>query len=161
MIVHITSGKKRKSYKMKREISVIFIIFLLFIVSSCTNNEQFESKTLTQPSPIKELPKVRLPESNPITLTGKIHNITLIATRYEFNPSIIKANYGDKIIITLKSQDTAHGFSIPAYNLNQVVKSKETTTFNFIADKKGEFPFGCSVVCGRGHDTMLGKLIVE
>ncbi len=57
--------------------------------------------------------------------------------------------------------DVDHGFAIPEFKVNETLVSGKETVVEFTPDKKGEFAFFCSVVCGEGHRDMKGKLIVE
>ena len=63
-------------------------------------------------------------------------------------------NHNRKVRIIAESQDVTHGFAISEFNVNAVIE-------DFVANKKGEYDFVCSVYCGVGHSHMKGKLIVE
>jgi len=76
-------------------------------------------------------------------------------------PSVIAVEQGDKVKLTLKNlvpgADNKHGFSIPAYNVTEVVTRDEPKTVTFVADKAGVFPFSCQL-----HPAHIGgSLIVE
>ena len=75
--------------------------------------------------------------------------------------SEIKVNEGDTVKLTITSIDVAHGFAITAFGVNSRLNPGQTTTVEFVADKKGTFTFFCSVKCGTGHPGMKGTLIVE
>lgn len=82
---------------------------------------------------------------------------------WEFSPSEIRVRQGQlvKLLITVPENDVAHGFALPDFGVNQKLEPGITTTIEFVADKKGEFNFRCSVPCGSGHSGMKGKVIVE
>ena len=76
-------------------------------------------------------------------------------------PSVIAVEQGDKVKLTLKNlvpgADNKHGFTIPAYNITEVVTRDEPKTITFVADKSGVFPFSCQL-----HPAHIGgSLIVE
>jgi nitrosocyanin len=76
-------------------------------------------------------------------------------------PSVIAVEQGDKVKLTLKNlvpgADNKHGFTIPAYNITEVVTRDEPKTITFVADKAGVFPFSCQL-----HPAHIGgSLIVE
>ena len=76
-------------------------------------------------------------------------------------PSVIAVEQGDKVKLTLKNlvpgADNKHGFTIPAYNITEVVTRDEPKTVTFVADKAGVFPFSCQL-----HPAHIGgSLIVE
>ena len=76
-------------------------------------------------------------------------------------PSVIAVEQGDKVKLTLKNlvpgAVNQHGFTIPAYNITEVVTRGEPKTITFVADKAGVFPFSCQL-----HPAHIGgSLIVE
>ena len=76
-------------------------------------------------------------------------------------PSVIAVEQGDKVKLTLKNlvpgADNKHGFTIPAYNITEVVTRDEPKTITFVADKSGVFPYSCQL-----HPAHIGgSLIVE
>lgn len=91
------------------------------------------------------------------TAGGATKEITVNAKSFEFTPSEIKVKKGDKVKLTFKNTEGAHGLEIPEYKVNL----QKDGTAEFTADKAGTFDFDCSVMCGAGHDNMTGKLIVE
>jgi plastocyanin len=76
-------------------------------------------------------------------------------------PSVIAVEQGDKVKLTLKNlvpgAANQHGFTIPAYNVTEIVTRGEPKTVTFVADKAGVFPFSCQL-----HPAHIGgSLIVE
>jgi len=75
-------------------------------------------------------------------------------------PSAIAVEQGDKVKLTLKNlvpgAENQHGFTIPAYNITEVVTRGEPKVVTFVADKAGVFPFFCQL--HPGH--VGGSLIV-
>jgi nitrosocyanin len=76
-------------------------------------------------------------------------------------PSVIAVEQGDKVKLTLKNQvpgaSNQHGFTIPAYNITEVVTRGEPRTITFVADKAGVFQYSCQL-----HPAHIGgSLIVE
>lgn len=99
-------------------------------------------------------------ESNPSPAAsggGEKQSFTVEATNFKFEPEEIKVKQGDEVSITLKNAQGNHDLKIEGYD--KTVKGNATVTF--VADKTGEFKFICSIFCGKGHDDMIGKLIVE
>lgn len=92
---------------------------------------------------------------------GETKVFDMEAKQWEFVPSTITVNQGDTVIINATSTDVVHGFLIPEYNINVDLPVDETVKIEFVADKKGEFSFRCSVYCGSGHGAMTGTLIVN
>ena len=76
-------------------------------------------------------------------------------------PSVIAVDQGDKVKLTLKNlvpgAENQHGFTIPAYNITEVVTRGVPKTIPFVADKPGVFPFFCQLHAAH----VGGSLIVE
>ena len=113
-----------------------------------------------------------LPESSVPFTSGEVREITIIATkdRWEFQPEIIEAERGDKIIATIVNEDNYdHGISIDAFGVSQRMPASGTIKVEFVVTQEGDFPFYCSVPCGegtidgkkRGHFDMVGKIHVR
>ncbi len=92
---------------------------------------------------------------------GEIKEFNIIAKSWEFIPSIIEVNKGDKVILNIESIDVTHGISISEFGIREYLNPRKSITLEFIADKSGEFSFFCNVYCGNGHGSMNGILIVN
>jgi len=103
--------------------------------------------------------------NNTIVDTGKVVEFDMIGRTFEFEPNTITVKQGDTVIIHLYGEDdgteTGHGIGIPAFGINEGFRKGETIDIKFVADKKGTYPFLCSVYCGAGHGAMKGSIIVE
>jgi cytochrome c oxidase subunit 2 len=95
------------------------------------------------------------------TTPNSVKEFTMTAKQWAFDPAIITVKQGDKVRIKIKSIDVTHGFALPEFGVNQNLKPGKEVVVEFTADKKGEFSFHCSVICGQGHKEMTGKLIVN
>src|SRR5579859_2268084 len=89
------------------------------------------------------------------------HEIQMTAKKYEFNPTVITVKKGEHVKLVITATDRDHGFKLDAFKINEHLTKGEPATVEFTADKAGEFPFQCSVICGLGHRRMKGKLIVN
>jgi len=137
---------------------------MIIPIAGCAMNqidEELVEQTKSVGIPKKELPTSVLPYQDESLFTGKVKTFNIIAKRFSFEPDEIIVQKGDKIKLIITSLDTAHGLAIPEYDINIIIKVGETVISEFIADKKGEFNFACSVFCGSGHSEMEGRLIVN
>ena len=100
-------------------------------------------------------------EVEPRSVPEGVKFFELIARNWEFVPNIIKVNLGDRVWVDVRAVDVEHGFFIPEYGINRQIRKNETVHVEFVADKKGEFEFKCSMYCGEGHYGMKGRLVVE
>jgi len=89
--------------------------------------------------------------------SGGAKAFTIEATNFAFESKEIRVKKGEEVSITLKNKQGNHALKIEGYD--KEVKANATVTF--VADKAGEFEFICSIFCGKGHNDMVGKLIVE
>ena len=96
-----------------------------------------------------------------VQLTGERKEFEIIAKNWDFTPSIIKVNKGDKVKLKLKSIEGVHGFALFDFNINEALEPGKEVEIEFIADKSGKFIFFCNIPCGRGHGGMNGQLIVN
>lgn len=93
---------------------------------------------------------------------GETKEVVVKASSWAFDPAEIRVKEGTKVKVTLQGVSGTHAFAIPELGVNsKTVSAGETTMVEFVASKKGEFSFKCSVFCGEGHSGMTGKLIVE
>lgn len=90
-----------------------------------------------------------------------VKEFNMTAMQFAFEPSTVTVNKGDQVILHITSADVTHGISLSAYGILETLPPGETKTITFAADKVGEFTFFCSVLCGSGHNSMTGKLIVN
>lgn len=113
-----------------------------------------------------------LPESSVPLTTGKVREITIVARkdRWAFDPEIIEAVRGDKIVATIVNEDEYdHGIAFDAFGVSQRMPANSTIKVEFVVTQEGNFPFYCSVPCGegevdgqkRGHFDMVGKIQVR
>lgn len=108
----------------------------------------------------KPAPKAITP-SQPVSASASVKEFTMTAKQWVFDPEVITVKQGDKVKINIKSLDVAHGFALPDFGVEQNLEPGKEIVVEFIASKKGEFTFSCSVMCGAGHREMTGKFIVE
>ena len=74
-------------------------------------------------------------------------------------PGTITVKRGTKVTIKLinNAPSGQHGFSIPAYNVAEIVDKGDTKTVEFTADKVGVFP----IICQLHPAHVGGQVIVQ
>ena len=89
--------------------------------------------------------------------------ISITAERFVFSPSKIKVKQGSVVEFVIRSDDTDHGFRIPAADIDIAIpqQGRGEVRVRFVAKEKGTFVFECSRPCGAGHNLMRGRIIVE
>ncbi len=76
------------------------------------------------------------------------------------NPPTLYLPKGESVRFTITSNDVVHGFWIPAFMIQMQNLPGETNHLQFTANKIGEFPGRCNILCGRNHSQMLFKVKV-
>ena len=157
-----------------------FAVLFLFLAAACAQQsaqpgQPVQQKAEVQPAPTKETAEIpqkaeetkkeagestKKIEEVAATISNLVE-IDMIAKKFEFVPSTITVKQGQKVKLSIKSIDVAHGFGLPDYKIIERLDPGQTVTVEFTADKKGTFTFFCSVSCGSDHGAMKGKLIVE
>ncbi|MCJ8011256.1 cupredoxin domain-containing protein [Paenibacillus sp. KQZ6P-2] len=136
---------------MKRWMTFGLTMLLVFALSACG------SKTTSNPPGTTTGGTTTGGTTTGGTTAGGAQDIKVTATNFQFSPAEIKVKKGDKVKITLQNKEGAHGFEIPDFKVNL----QKDGSAEFTADKAGTHEFHCSVMCGAGHDNMVGKIIVE
>ena len=140
----------------KKLIAMLMAAFMVFGLAACGQNDEKEEEAAKETATTPET-SAQEASSEKIEPTGNVVEVTVNATSFEFDKKEIRAKAGDMIELNMVNDTGAHGLSIDEFNVD--VKGGETV--EFVADKKGEFEFYCSLMCGTGHDSMVGKLIVD
>ena len=96
----------------------------------------------------------------------KFYTIELIARAPEHGnwyPRKITVPLGKEVKILIRNIETVtHGFAIPDFGVAvPEIKAGEVRVVKFTPDKRGTFPFMCTVWCSEHHLNMRGELIVE
>ena len=97
---------------------------------------------------------------------AKFYTIELTARSPEngnWLPLKVTVPYGKEARILIRNIETvSHGFAIPDFKVSAgEIKAGEVKIVKFTPDKKGTFPFMCTVWCSEHHMQMRGELIVE
>jgi len=70
-------------------------------------------------------------------------------------PPTLVIPQGERVRYTIVSSDVVHGFWIPAFMIQMQNLPGVTNNLEFTANKIGEFPGRCNILCGRNHSQML------
>lgn len=135
----------------------LYLIVIIALVAA--GGYYFMSINKTNPeSPPKQAAK------NPVENVSTAPNVITInieAGSFYFKPNKITVKKGDTVKIVFKAVDMQHNFYLDEFNFKgPTVKSGDTNTFQFVADKTGSFEFYCAVGQHRKNG-QVGTLIVE
>ena len=89
-------------------------------------------------------------------------DIYLIATRYGYQPELLRLEAGESYRLRIMAVDADHGASINFRIGSRIIRcrAKTLTELKLVFPRPGEFMAYCTVYCGEGHDMMMGKIIV-
>jgi nitrosocyanin len=92
---------------------------------------------------------------------ANVVEIKMDAGSFFYSQKEIRVKKGDTVKITMTSKDMMHDFNIDELKVKSgIVKSGETKTFEFVADKTGSFEYYCAVGSHR-QNGQVGTLVVE
>jgi len=170
MVLCKTGGDDMESKSQTNTIMIIGIVIVAVVVvlgaltfrnnsptptisnpTSTTQNQIAESTLAVSPEPTQA----------DVTLTEEIQTVNLEAGSFYYKPNVITVKKGQKVRIVMKAADQMHNFNIDELGVKlPIVKSGNTGTVEFTADKLGTFEYYCSVVQHRANG-QVGKLIVQ
>jgi heme/copper-type cytochrome/quinol oxidase subunit 2 len=87
--------------------------------------------------------------------------LRLEARSFEFSPSVLTVNRGDRVTLEVVALDVVHGAHIDGYGLEVTADPGQTARLTFVADRAGAFTIRCIVPCGPLHPFMIGRLRVD
>jgi cytochrome c oxidase subunit 2 len=73
--------------------------------------------------------------------------------------SVLVVPVNRPVRLTLTSRDVIHGFSIPAFRVQQDAVPGLVATASFESDRPGSYPIFCTELCGTGHSGMRGEVL--
>ena len=96
-----------------------------------------------------------------VSTEENVREIKITAKQFSFSPDIITLKLNEKVRFHISSEDVTHGFSLPEFNIDEVIQPGKETVIDFHASRKGTFNLICSVTCGTGHSGMRGTIVIE
>jgi cytochrome c oxidase subunit 2 len=88
--------------------------------------------------------------------------IEIVASQFRFEPALIEVSEGERVVLNLRSADSAHGFAVKAFKVKaEIPKGWKVVAVPLVATKAGRFEFHCNEYCGAGHLQMKGTLVVN
>jgi cytochrome c oxidase subunit 2 len=112
------------------------------------------------------------------TVAAAAHNVTINAIQWSWQftyndigdkatvtgtpaqPPTLVLPQGESVRFKLTASDVVHGFWIPAFMIQMQNLPGVENHLQFTANKIGEYPGRCNILCGRNHSQMLFKVKV-
>ena len=105
---------------------------------------------------------VAAPAAPSDTPAPSTRSFEVIASRWKFEPELLEVDEGDRVVLRMRSADTAHGLAIKEFKVKKdLPDTGEEITVEFVATRAGTFKVECSEYCGKGHSKMRGRLVVR
>lgn len=83
-----------------------------------------------------------------------------VVTGTPAQPPTLVLPQGERVAFEIYSNDVVHGFWIPAFMIQIENLPGVHNHLEFTANKLGEFPGRCNILCGRNHSQMVFKVKV-
>ena len=104
-----------------------------------------------------------IPQDNTITTIQaegqqeEMRIVTVDAKRFEYIPSTIRVQQGEKVALKINDLDTRHSAFFPS------LKTTQDKAWNFIIDTSTPwtYEFRCANMCGSWHPNMKWTLVIE
>jgi cytochrome c oxidase subunit 2 len=83
------------------------------------------------------------------------------ARDFRFSPGVLEVTQDDIVKLTVSSADVAYGFTIDEYRVSKRIPAGGANSFEFRADRAGEFPFYSNMTNDPCHEKMRGQFVVR
>ena len=97
----------------------------------------------------------------PVSTAPVMHEVTMTAKQFAFDPPVLHVNRGDRVILYLHATDIVHGLFLEDHGIDVRVEPGISQRIEFVAERTGKFRYRCSVACGPLHPFMIGELVVD
>ena len=87
--------------------------------------------------------------------------VKITAHKYSFEPSVIHVRQGEQVELEISTTDVQHGFEAKGLGIDESIQKGKPAIVTFKAERRGEYPVNCDIICGPGHDGMEGKIVVD
>jgi cytochrome c oxidase subunit II len=84
----------------------------------------------------------------------------IVMKKWEIDPARVEVREGAHVELVVTSTDVEHGIAVPGLGINEPVQPEHPAVIRFLAQMPGIYPMHCSVLCGRGHDRMIGEIVI-
>jgi cytochrome c oxidase subunit 2 len=85
----------------------------------------------------------------------------IVMKRWEIDPARLEVPQGARVELVVTSTDVEHGIAVPGLGINEPVQPEHPAVIRFLAQTPGAYPMRCSVLCGRGHNKMVGEIVIK
>lgn len=87
--------------------------------------------------------------------------IPVVMKKWKVEPEVIRIQRGQVVALVVSTPDVQHGFHVPTLGIQEPIQPRMPATIILRVDEPGEHMIECDIICGPGHDDMIGKIVVE
>ena len=92
---------------------------------------------------------------------GQVREFSVDGRSYAFSPNRLEVQKDDLVKISFSAHEMAHSFTIDEYRIAKRAGAGQSVTFEFRADRPGEFTYYCNMRQDERCSEMRGRLIVR
>ena len=92
---------------------------------------------------------------------GATREFSISGNHYAFSPANITIDRNDLVKITFTASDMPHSFTLDDYRIVKRAGAGQAVTFEFRADRSGQFPYYCNLTADDKCRNMKGTLTVR
>lgn len=87
--------------------------------------------------------------------------IKVVTKKWNIEPGEIKVKVNEPVELLVTTLDVAHGFEVPELRIDEPVNPGPEVKIRLQVGKAGRYTVRCSILCGMGHEDMLGTIVAE
>ena len=144
---------KQTQYNIPIEIVYTIIPFIIVAVMFYYTAKKETAITAKSTSAIHEISVTGMQWSWQFAYTDAGPDAVVTGTPAQ--PPTLVVPQGERVRYTIISNDVVHGFWIPAFMIQMQNLPGVTNHLEFTANKLGEYPGRCNILCGRAHSQMI------
>lgn len=92
---------------------------------------------------------------------GPARQIKVVTKKWNIEPGEIKVKVNEPVELLVTTMDVAHGFEVPELRIDEAVNPGPGVKIALKVEKAGRYTVRCSILCGMGHEDMLGSIVAE
>ena len=92
---------------------------------------------------------------------GATREFSISGSHYAFSPANITVDRNDLVKITFTASDMPHSFTLDDYRIVKRAGAGQAVTFEFRADRSGQFSYYCNLTADEKCKGMKGTLTVR
>ncbi len=137
-----------------RALALVPLLLIAGLLAGCGGSEKEESPSVQAPAAVPPAAATADPAAGEVVKV--INKDPGGSGKYEFSPSEITVNGGQKVTFELTSETEFHTFTVEDLDIDETLGSGETVKLEFTFDRAGEFELKC-----LAHPQMTGLITVQ